>query len=274
MASNFFQFPSYRDFLKDRFAHLKATKRGFSARSFANRAGINSPSYFGLVASGRRRLSLEYAEKFAVGLGLSGLETECLKAAVALEHCRGPRKQRDLLLKRLGSLRQRVSVVPELAAHHLRILSDPLTLKLYLLAQSHKFQLNTKGLAAQLPRDLPSAAIESRVAALLDSGLWRRDGQTVRTIAPTVRTGDDRAELHLNKTHVNLLAAARKALDQDPASARVFGGRTFLCDRVRIPEIQERIEAFKRDLEAEFETFDATSVFQLHLAFFELEKPR
>jgi uncharacterized protein (TIGR02147 family) len=273
MDSRFFQFESYRDFLKDRFAYLKSVKPSFSARAFAQRAGIGSPSYFGLVVSGQRHLSAEYAERFAQGLGLSKFDGDCLKLACALEQCDEP-KRRRVLLGQLATFKAKAEAggvkMPE---SHVKILADLTNLKLYLLAQSTQFKLRTAWLLRHFPAQMTPHEMEKRVALLLSSGLWVMDGAKVKTMAPTIRSGDELAGLDLQKTHANLLDAAKSSLAKDKASERVFGGRTFLFDKQKLGRVQEKIEAFKRELEAECEDLAATSVYELHVAFFELEKP-
>lgn len=273
MDTNFFNYESWRAFLSERFHYMKAVKPNFSARYFAKKAGIGSPSYFHLVVSGRRRLSIDYAERFATGLDLDPLQTKCLLTSVALETCRD-NKRRATLLRNLETLRKRSSRSQNVSPSHVHILSDPINLKLYLLAQSRAFQMTPGWLRRQLPRGEKDSSVRERIALLLDSGLWVREGDMVRTMAPTIRTGDSLDGAGLTKMHENLLSAASRALTEQNSDRRIVGSRTFLCDPALIKRVQERIEAFKQDIEAEFEYLEGTQVYQLHLSFFELEPKR
>lgn len=267
---DFFAFPTWRDFLRERFRTLKAAQPRFSARAFARRAGIGSPSYFQLVVDGERQLSTEYAERFAAGLGLDAYLTRCLVTSVALEGAASG-KRRDQLAKALSDLRRRSETGRKMLPSHVKILSDPLTLKIYLLAQSKVFKLAPAWIRRELPATTSDQGVEERIELLLASGLWVREGAKVRTMAPTVRTGDLLAGSDLKTMHKNLLAAAAAALDTQGAERRVAGSRTFLCDPKVMAGVQEKIEAFKQDLEASFENLAGTAVYQLHVSFFELE---
>jgi uncharacterized protein (TIGR02147 family) len=265
---------NYRSFLADRYRLLKATKPNISARAFARKAGIASPSYFGLVIQGKRKLSVDYADKFALGLGLSREETEWLRLAVRFEHAKTP-AERNALAATLARHRLRQTLEASITPNQVRLLADLKTLKLYLLAQCRSFQLDLRWIRCRFNRGLPPEEISQRIEHLLTSGLWRREGKGgkgVTTVAPRVRTGDELAEADLAMTHKNILEAAKRSVDDHTSSERVLGGRTFLFDPKRLPEVKERVEAFKRDLEAEFEDLSADRAYQLSVAFFELEK--
>jgi uncharacterized protein (TIGR02147 family) len=273
MDPDFFSFPSWQIFLHERFRYLKSVQPKFSARNFARRAGIGSPSYFQLVVDGRRRVSREYAERFAIGLQLDAHQTQCLLASIELESCPAG-KRRDQLVRKLESLRKRGLRSRRMLPSHVRILSDPVNLKLYLLAQSRQFALDVSWLRRHLSMEVSDQSIGERIALLFDSGLWVRDGSAVKTIAPTVRTGDQVEGIDLRRMHENLLQAARIALVSQPADRRIVGSRTFLFDPKRLAQAQERIELFKQEMEAEFECLDGAQVYELHVSLFELEPSR
>jgi hypothetical protein len=153
---------------------------------------------------------------------------------------------------------------------HVRVLSDLVNLKLYLLAQCQTFSSRPEWLLARLPATETADSVARRIDLLLRSGLWVCQDRSIRTVAPTIDTGDGLAEEHLHQTHENLLTAAREALDA-PAERRVFGGQTFLFDRRRLAAIADRVASFKQELEAEFEDLTSDHAYQVHIAFFELE---
>ncbi len=267
MPSDFFQHNDYRAFLGARFVRLKAVKPQASARWLAQRSGVSSASYFGLVVKGRRNLSLDYAERFAVGLELSDFERDCLVTAVRFDQENRPR-ERGRLAEKLAKLKSSCADAPLMGPDQAQILSDPLNLKLYLLAQSKAFRFSAKWLRRQMPSILTEKDLDHRVEDLLRAGLWEIEGDGIKVLAPKIRTGD--AAVALEQTHKNLLAEVEHALFTQSHERRVLGGRTFLFDPRRLAEVARRIDAFKRDLEAEFESLDSVSAYQLHIAFFDL----
>ena len=66
-----FDYLDYRAFLRDFYADMKRTGRGFAFRSFSRRARLVSPNHLKRVMDGDRNLTHEMAERFAVACGLS-----------------------------------------------------------------------------------------------------------------------------------------------------------------------------------------------------------
>ena len=64
-----FQYVDYQVYLRDWLASIR-TRRGFSLRQFAARAGLGSPAYLKMVIDGKRNLGEEGLEMFMNGLRL------------------------------------------------------------------------------------------------------------------------------------------------------------------------------------------------------------
>lgn len=71
-----FLYDDYRKFLQDAFAYLKSTKKSFSYRWIAQRAGFSSHSFLESVLKGRRNLTLESSRSVGEALGLMGTHLE------------------------------------------------------------------------------------------------------------------------------------------------------------------------------------------------------
>ncbi len=65
-----FEYSSYRDYLRDLYSYLKASRPYFSYRYFAAKAGFNSPNFLKLVIDGKRNLSSDSVKRFATALKL------------------------------------------------------------------------------------------------------------------------------------------------------------------------------------------------------------
>ncbi|MDO8520020.1 MAG: TIGR02147 family protein, partial [Deltaproteobacteria bacterium] len=76
-----FRYLDYRRFLKDWHAGAKKS-RSFSFRSFSQKAGFGSPSFFKLVMEGKRNLTEKSLAKFVTGLGLNRQEQEFFRNLV------------------------------------------------------------------------------------------------------------------------------------------------------------------------------------------------
>lgn len=263
-------YSSYRAFLNSKYQSLKASKPSFSARFFARKAEIASTSYFRMVVKGERKLSPEYAQKFAKGLSLSATETKLLLKMVTLEQTEDP-SSREKLLKEIQKLvRINRTSAHTMNASHVEVLSDLINLKLYLLPQSKKFKIDPHWIEKRFQGQLSLKEVEERISLLLKVGLWKIQDGKIQTLAPVLRTGNCLEESYLAETHVRLLQAAQKSIRSQPHQNRILGGRTFLFDKGRMAEVSKKIEEFKSELEAEFEDLNSENVYELHISFFEL----
>ena len=271
--NQFFEYTTFQDFLRDRYERLKATRPNFSARAFAKKAGIKSPSFFQMISTGKRKLTIETAERFSTALGLSSFEKECLLTACAFDRAKDA-KSKQRLLEKLAKLQRQVAPSTAMNRRHVEILSDPINLKLYLLGQSSAFKSSANWLRKNLPDTLSTKDVEQRIGFLLDSGLWIKSGDSIKTMAPSINSRDAVHNLELIKTHQNLLEEAKRSITNATAEERIATGQTFLFDPKRLPEIKARIDAFKSELESDFECIDSTHAFHIQLAFFELGRTK
>lgn len=224
-----------------------------------------------MVCEGQRKLTVETAERFSVALGLTSFEKDCLVTACTLERAKDAKSQQRLSTK-LAKLKRQVEPDAPMNKRHVEILSDLDNLKLYLLAQSKQFKSSPNWISKNLSTNLSLNDIEHRIALLLDSGLWIKEDRTIRTMAPSIDTGDAIHREALIQTHKQIFYEAKRSLTETTTKERVIAGRTFLCDPKSIPEIKARIDAFRNDLESDFECLDSTKAYQIQLAFFEIGK--
>lgn len=270
MNHSFFEFDHYRSFLTARYQFLKDTKPAFSARYFARKAGIKSPSYFRMVTNGERSLSRNMALSFAEGLSLSSVEKKCLLNAIELENCRDHERKKELRQER-ERLRYKTEASPiKMQNKHLEILSDPLNVKLYLLVQSSKFKLSLQWISSQFSNQLPLEDIERRVSILFDSGLWKNNNGKIEAVSPDLVTGDGTAGDMLKKYQESLLDSAKDVLYKKTSAERVCCSRAILFDPKDFDAIVDRINEFKREIDIDFSCKDSSKVYSMQINFMEI----
>lgn len=261
----------YREFLKHRFEDNKSTRPQFSARYFARRAGMSSPSYFSMIVSGKRKLSLKFARKVAKGLNLSDQETKLVVKAVELESSDDPRQKIRLMdeLKKLGQKIHLPKLVPQ---SQIEILSRPLELALYVLSQSNQFKYNLDWIRKQPGfSEIGVTPLKKAMQTLVDSGLWRVDDNQITVRPPNLESSSRSPGTALQLSHLRFLEIAKNSLIKANADQRVFVGQTFLCDPNKMKQIEKRLSEIKSEFETEFEDLNSTSVYQLHIGFFPLK---
>jgi uncharacterized protein (TIGR02147 family) len=69
-----FEYIDFRKFLSDYYQNKKETSQFFSYRYFAQKIGINSPSFLKSVMEGKRNLTSQMSERFSKALGLKAKE--------------------------------------------------------------------------------------------------------------------------------------------------------------------------------------------------------
>lgn len=265
-----FEHQNYLEFLRDRLALLKGMGKPYSARRLAQLAGYSSPSYFRMVITGQRALTLDAAKRFCAALKLSGIERDFLLCCVELERAHNE-KERVKLIAKKDALKRASVPASQLSFSHGAILSDPVNLKLYLLAQSNEFRLDLKWIVSKFYGKLTERAIQDRVELLLKENLWKEIDGKITALAPILESGSEVSDRYLYESHTRFMKLARSALENKNSQERVVGARTFLFDPARMSELKQRINQIKAQLEAEFECLDSSRVYQCHISFFEIE---
>lgn len=77
-----FEYTDYRVYMKTFYEEKKRSPGSFSYRRFSKIAGNASPNFVKLVVDGQRNLTVENIHKFAVAMGLEGLEHDYFVALV------------------------------------------------------------------------------------------------------------------------------------------------------------------------------------------------
>ncbi len=75
----------YREFLTQAFDYLKRSKKNYSLTILANKIGCKSKSYPREVMTGRRKLTYDYADRFALAFGIKGESKKLFIKMVELE---------------------------------------------------------------------------------------------------------------------------------------------------------------------------------------------
>ena len=278
-----FQKSDYMSFLEYRVEELKKTQSNFSNRYFAKKAGFSSPSFLNMVLNGKRRLTIDAASKFCLGLGLDSDLKKYFLALVRLDNLRGnsdkgsknkniPSDEEKSLEKLLLKIRKKAKLkYQQMSKAQVKILSTPLTMKLYLLSQSEEFEFSPRWLIRQFPESLTLKELEDSINKLIESRLWIQESpHKVSCQVPYLATGSNLEESDLTETHLQILKEAISSVKNKRSDERVISGCTFLANKESISEIEKRIEKFKREIESEFENLGSSNVYQMHINFFEL----
>jgi len=244
------RYTDYRLYLRTLVPHLKATRPGFSFRSFASRAGFSSPNYLKLVTDGQRNLAAESVDKFARGLGLTRREHDIFRLLVLLANARTD-EERNALYQRL---RERVvdDDVARLRDDQFAVYDSWWALVVREMCNLPDFQLDARWIARRTRPRIRVAQAQKAIDLLLRTGLIVVDAEgRARPAERTITTGPSVPEvqsLAIRNYHRAHLELASRALDEVPRDERNITSVSVTLSRAAYAEAVEEIARLRRRL--------------------------
>jgi uncharacterized protein (TIGR02147 family) len=268
-----YNYLDYRGFLQDLFEFRKQGDRGFSHRSFAQRAGFASPNFLKLVMAGRRNLTTESLAKVARGFGLKKQEREYLENLVYMNQA-ATHDEKNHYYAKLMRLRSNspVKLIDKACYEYLSTWYCPAVREIITFGGGH---LSAPEIASLLTPGVTAREVERALAVLLDLGLIRRteDGAW-QQCDKALTTGPEVQMLGAANFHREMIRLAGEAIERFPAAERDIGALTLSIPAERFAEIKKRIVAFRRELLAlACEDDRPDRVVQVNIQLFPLTRP-
>jgi len=266
------RYTDYRAYLRDMYAYLKATRTGFSYRSFARRAGFSSGSFLKLVSDGQRNLSDDSVLRVAKGLGLDAREADVFEALVAFDQA--PTDEvRDRCYRRLARLVER-DPVARLAAEHYAAYSRWYPWIIRELAALEEFDEDPSHLGRRLRPKVRPASVTRALGLLSSLGLLVRDASgRLRPAERTLSTGAEVRTLAVRNFHRRMLELAIDSLDRVPREERNITSVTVTLDARRyqrvialLDQLRQEVLAVEHPTEADDTPDGPVQVYQLTLS--------
>ena len=241
------RYTDFRAYLRDMYAHLKATRPGFSYRSFAKRAGFASGSFLKLVADGLRNLSDDSVLRVAKGLGLDREEGEVFEALVAFGQAETD-PVRDRHYQRFARLVER-DPVARLSGDHYAAYSRWYPWVLRELAALDDFVEDPSWLGQRMRPRVKPASISRALEQLLQLGLLVRDAKgRLRPAERTLSTGAEVRSLAVRNFHRRMLELAIESLDKIPKEERNITSVTVTLDPRRYQRVLELLSKLRQEV--------------------------
>jgi len=236
--------PSAGDLLRSVLAKRMAKNPSYSLRAFARDLEI-SHTYLSLVINGKKKLSRQKALRFAEVLGASGeLNREAL--ASAYDDYYNLKEEQFQVLNQW---------------YHLPILDLTLT---------ENFQPDIDWIARRL--GIKPTQVQDAVDRLEKLGLlknWRK--QAKRLDVTTFQSHEAVRAFHSQM--IQKAMEALKSPQQNDFEFREISGAVMTVNPKRLPEVKQKIKAFKKKLIDWLGGEEGTELFQLNLQFFSLTRP-
>lgn len=242
-----FEYKDYRAYLKDWVEHAKATRRAFSYRWFAKKAGFHTSNFLMLVIQGKRNLTEESLKKCALGLELNKQEEEFFRNLVFMNQSSAPDDKNTYLQNMLQSKKFRqLRQIEGKQYEYYSTWYHPVVRELVV---SQACNGSAEEIAKKLSPTITSAQVAKSIALLESLGMIQKDksGSWHQTDA-IISTGPELASLIVHNYHKHLLDLSKQKMDDVPSARRDVSSLTLGIRRDRLPQIIAKIRQFRSDM--------------------------
>ena len=239
-----FEYIDYRRYLKDFYDFQKKTKKYFSYRFFALKAGINSPILLKMVFDGKRNLSRKTLEKFIGGLNLKEKEALYFRNLVLFNQAKSALEKQE----HYRVLRSMAQQVPQyiMENDHFEYFD-----KWYFSAVregvcQHEYRDDWDTIASSVRPAITSAQARDAVTWLLKQGFIKKlkNGQ-YEQVHKAVSTRSEVRSFVVRNFNRKMIQLAERSLDEFPISERYATGITVGLTREAYDILVAEIEAFR-----------------------------
>jgi uncharacterized protein (TIGR02147 family) len=234
--------------------HLENAKKRnsqYGLRAMAKKADIR-PGPMSEIISGKRRLTIEMAKKILDKLLID------------------PKTTQELLNINNEYIQKSNEDIIQFNHDQYQVLSEWYHLAILNLVETKNFKNDPKIIALRLNIGLETT--KNAIERLLKLKMLNlKKGKLVRT-TNRYETSEDILNLSIRKFHHNALIKAAEAIDHIEVEHRDISALILPADPKKIKKIKDKIRKFQDRLLKEFDTKDATEVFQISMQVFPLTK--
>jgi len=265
-----FEFIDYRKFLAAYYKEQKEKNRFFSFRYFAQKTGINSPSFLKYVIEGKRNLTSPVIDKFTAVMKLTPKEGTYFRHLVLFNQAKSSAEKQEhyaVLRSMAGSVRESVLNADQFdyfANWYIPVIRELVTL--------HNFGEDYKLLASMVkPPILPSEA-KSAVKLLLRLNFLKKKPDGIYEQKDRAITADSSVvSLALKSYAQSMIEHSKNALETINADQRHVSGMTMGISPVTYAILEAEINAFKDRVKTIVSRDEeSTVVYHMNLSLFPL----
>lgn len=241
-----YNYLDYKDFLTDWFNYQKENKYGFSYRSFARAAKMDSPNYLQRIISRQRNMSEKYLPNLISAMGLSDIESEYFTLLVKIEKTKEDLK-REKLTQKLVELRSRQET-KVLSKPMLRYLSHwyiPVIRELIILHQTD----SPKTLSDTILPKVNLAEIKNAIDFLFAGKfITKTKSGGFKHLSPNLSTGDELVSDIVNSYHRETLNLSSENLTSSKLEDRDISSLILSVSQESFDRIKKEIQVFRKKI--------------------------
>lgn len=239
----------FRSYLSDMFSYCKESKKCFSYRYFANKAGFGSHSFIKHVIDGKKQLSNSSIAKVCRGLKLKKAERDYFENLVLMNqstiHEEKDRFYRNMMFIGKHILENKIN----------KDQYDYFN-KWYYTAVREAIPLcdgetTKEKIASMLTPEVTLKQVGEALKVLSRIGLIEKgEGGEYRQRHKNIRTGPEVSSLVITNYHKEMFALSFESIERFKSTERDINALTISCSRKNMDFVKEKIAAFKNELKA------------------------
>jgi uncharacterized protein (TIGR02147 family) len=241
-----YSYSDYRQYLKDYYGENKATRPGFSYRLLAEKAGINSSSYFKFVIDGKRNLSKKTIIKVCLALKLKDKEAEYFESLVFFNQAKSA-AEKSIYFEKMLSL-QKHKNVPRIKKDQLDFFQEWYHCAIRELAAMRDFGGDFARLGKMLNPPITGDKAEASVKLLLELGFLEKEGGRYVQVTPVMGTGPGAQDYRIIRHQIRMMQLATETFERSRAEERAISSSTMGVSRATFDLVVEKIRDFRAHL--------------------------
>jgi uncharacterized protein (TIGR02147 family) len=267
-----FEYTNYRTFLRELFAFHKATKKFFSHRYIARRAGFSSPNFLKLVIDHKRNLTHESIAKLCRGFALSASEADFFENLVYFNQAESD-IEKSRYLEKLSCSKALQKINPIHAAQF-RYYQDSATIPIRELINVEGFKNDPKWISENLRLKTKVNQVNECLETLQLLELIKKDDQEcLQQVSGSLNTENEVSSLAIREYHKEMMVLAAESIEAVDRTEREISSVCISVSKETMQHVKKRIQDFRQEILTLVNKVPKTAaVYQLNFQFFPLSK--
>ena len=267
-----FSYYNYRSYLNDLVAYRRQCSSVFSHRYIVQKAGFKSPTALKHVIDGKRNLSLEAANKFAVALKIEGIPRHYFLTLVLFNQSTSLDEQ-EKYLKELIELK-RAEDPERLDEDHFEVLTQWYHLAVREIVELPDFKNSAKWVSRVLSPQITSFDASQSILMLKRLGLIEKIDGRLRSANRTIATDPQVHSIKAAEFHRQMIQRGGEAIARFSSDTREISGTILRISKEDVRSVKMLLRDFrKRLLTLAANSSNADQIYQLNFQFFPLVQP-
>jgi uncharacterized protein (TIGR02147 family) len=272
---NIFDYTDYRKYLFDFYTDQKQSKKAFSYRFFARKAGINSVGLYKDVVEGRQNLGRALIFKFSAAMGHSKKEAEYFENMVYLNESRTVEEKKLFFERMMASQTTRARIIETAKYEYYLKWYYSAIRALMALGKYRDTPEDFRKIAKTLNPEINPGQAKNAIRILEKLGLIRKDESGVFSLIDLViSTGSLKQDKNIAALHVvnfqkEIMKLAQGAFDRFASDSLNMSTMTLGISEGTLARIKEELAAVRNKIAGLAENdASADRVFQLNIQLF------